>query len=57
MTEKPSATAKTSARCFFVSLGGNEEVVDHFDKLGIGERSVVDDGAVGCEQYVSSKTM
>jgi len=41
----------------FVGLGGNEEVVDHVDELGVGERSVVDDGTVGCEQYVSSKTM
>jgi hypothetical protein len=41
----------------FVGLGGDEEVIYHVDKLGIGERSVVDDGAVGCMEYVSGEAM
>jgi hypothetical protein len=41
----------------FVSLGGDEEVVYHVDELGIGERSVVDDGAVCCMECVSGEVM
>jgi len=33
----------------FVGLGGDEEVVYHVDQLVVGERGVVDDGAVGWE--------
>jgi hypothetical protein len=40
----------------FVGLGGVEELVHHVDELDVGERSVVDDGAVGCEQCVSGET-
>jgi hypothetical protein len=40
----------------FVGLGGDEELVHHADELDVGERSVVDDGAVGCKQCVSGET-
>ena len=40
----------------FVGLGGDEKVVDHVDELDVRERGIVDDGAVGYEQYVSDRT-
>jgi hypothetical protein len=40
----------------FVGLGGDEKVVDHVHELDVGERGIVDDGAVGYEQYVSDRT-
>ena len=40
-----------------VGLGGDEKVINHVDELKIGERSVVNDSAVGCREHVSGKVM
>ena len=40
--------SKDFGEMLFVGLGGDEKVINHVDELIIGERSVVDDSAVGC---------
>lgn len=39
----------------FVGLCGDEEFVHHVDELDVGERSVVDDGAVGWEDMSAAR--
>lgn len=49
--------SKDFGEMLFVGLGGDEKVINHVDELKIGERSVVNDSAVGCREHVSGEVM
>jgi hypothetical protein len=49
--------SKDFGEMLFVGLGGDEKVINHVDELKIGERSVVDDSAVGCRECVSGEVV
>jgi hypothetical protein len=44
-------------KVLFFAVQGGGEVPDHVCELAIGERRVVDDGAIGCERGISGRDL